>query len=68
MKLYQWMDVETSEGLQSKVFVDYMLYFCNWGRENLQDMKQSDFKVGEDSRGEMYVYLSQDKHTKKPQG
>ena len=35
--------MSTPYGLQSKVFVDFMIYFCNRGRENLRDIKKSDF-------------------------
>ena len=41
-KLYKSFDMDTPAGLQDKVFVDFMLFFCNRGRENLRDIKVSD--------------------------
>ena len=42
-KLYEHYDLSTPYGLQSKVFVDFMIYFCNRGREYLRDIEKSDF-------------------------
>ena len=44
-QLYSSFDLETPKGLQDKVFVDFMLYFYNRGRENIRDLKPSDFIV-----------------------
>lgn len=46
-KLYRSFDIDTPAGLQDKVFVDFMLYFCNRGRENLREIKTSDFIFNE---------------------
>lgn len=46
-KLYEHFDLNTPYGLQSKVFVDFMIYFCNRGRKNLRDIKKSDFIFNE---------------------
>ena len=46
-KLYGSFDIETPVGLQNKIFVDFMMYFCNRGRENLRDLKRGDFIVDE---------------------
>lgn len=44
-KLYISFNFKEAEGVQNKVFVDYMLYFCNKGRENLRELKISDFPL-----------------------
>lgn len=41
--LYKSFDLNVPADLQNKVFVDFMLYFCNRGRENLRDLTKSDF-------------------------
>jgi hypothetical protein len=43
-KLYNSFDLYSPVGLQSKVFIDFMLYFCNRGRENLRTLKKEDFQ------------------------
>ena len=43
-KLYNCLDLNTPTGLQNKIFLDFMLYFCNRGRENLRELKRDDFK------------------------
>ena len=55
-KLYMFFNIETAEGLLDKVFVDYMLYFCNRGCENLRDLKISDFSTGTDDEGRRLIY------------
>ncbi|XP_063952398.1 uncharacterized protein KIAA1958 homolog [Lytechinus pictus] len=42
-------------GLQNKVFIDLMTYFCNRGRENLRSMKPSDFTVEFDENVRRFV-------------
>ncbi|XP_022080180.1 uncharacterized protein LOC110973579 [Acanthaster planci] len=42
------LDVNTPQGLQDKVFVDIMVYFGNRGRENLREMKITDFVLQND--------------------
>ena len=64
MKLCSSFDVCTPKGLQDKVFVDYMLYFCNRGRENLRELKQTDFVIHENQD---YIVLK-DKPTKNHKG
>ncbi|XP_038045512.1 uncharacterized protein LOC119720063 [Patiria miniata] len=49
------LDMSTPRGLQNKVFVDVMVYFCNRGRENLRDMKPSDFIISQDEDDIQYV-------------
>lgn len=59
-KLYSSFDLEEAGGLQNKLFVDYMLYFCNMGRENLRELKISDFSTGADAEGRRFVYMAKE--------
>ena len=45
--LYSSFDLESPKGLQDKVYVDFMLYFCNRGRENIRELKPLDFIIDE---------------------
>ncbi|XP_062596175.1 uncharacterized protein LOC134257604 [Saccostrea cucullata] len=63
-KLYMFFNVETAQGLQDKVFVHYMLYFCNRGRENLIGLRISDFSTGTDSEGRRFIFKQRDHATK----
>ncbi|XP_071491241.1 uncharacterized protein KIAA1958 homolog [Diadema antillarum] len=50
------LDVSDPLGLQNKVFLDFMLYFCNRGRENLREMTRDSFEVNVESRtGKRYI-------------
>ena len=49
------LDCSTPAGLQYKVFVDVMTFFCNRGHENLRSMKLSDFTVTTDENGRRYI-------------
>ena len=49
------LDCNTPAGLQNKVFVDLMTFFCNRGRENVRFLKPSDFTVATDEDGLRYV-------------
>ena len=64
-KLYssKALSTNTPHGLQNKVFVDFMLHFCNRGRENLREMKISDFEVKTDVGGTKYAIIK-DRMTK----
>ena len=42
-KLYEYLDSNNNIKLQEKVFVDLMLYFGLRGRENIHDLKITDF-------------------------
>lgn len=44
-KLYGSFDPNVPADLQNKVFIDFMLYYCNRGRENLRDLQKSDFQI-----------------------
>jgi hypothetical protein len=59
-KLYSSLDLETPTGLQNKVFLDYMLYFCNRGREHPRDIKHTYVGVRRNTDGALYVYWSSD--------
>ena len=63
-QLYSSFDLETPKGLQDKVFVDFMLYFCNRGRENIRELTPSDFIV---DRKEQYIEMK-DRTTKNHRG
>ena len=69
-KLYQSGVLSTSSpaALQNKVWFDYMMYFCNRGRENLRDVKKTDFEVKRDSKGKKFVQLAIQKGTKNHRG
>ena len=49
--------------LQSKVFIDCMIYFANCGMENLRNMKPEDFILHE--QGEKEFFTLRDMSTKK---
>ena len=50
------LDLDDLQGLQDKVFIDIMLYFCNRGRENLCEMTRDSFEVCEEGR-KRYITL-----------
>ena len=68
-KLYcsRYLSTDTPFGLQNKVFVDFMLYFANRGRENLRDMKKTDFISSYDADGKRFIMMK-DKLTKNDRG
>jgi hypothetical protein len=39
-KMYDSFDFDSPTDLQNKVFIDFMLYFCNRGQENLRELKK----------------------------
>jgi hypothetical protein len=55
---------DTPQGLQQKVFFDVMLYLCRRGRENLTELKKTDFSVMKDPSGAKYVTQTRDELTK----
>lgn len=63
-KLYTFLNLETAKGIQNKGLVDSMLYFCNRGRENLRELKISDFSKGTDDEGIRYIYVKRLCHKK----
>ncbi|XP_071486885.1 uncharacterized protein [Diadema antillarum] len=48
-------DTNDPAGLQNKVFMDVMIYFCNRGRENLRFMTAEDFSLKTDEDGLRYI-------------
>ena len=48
-------DTNDPAGLQNKVFIDVMIYFCNRGRENLRSMTAEDFSLKTDEDGLRYI-------------
>ena len=63
-RLHSSFDLKDPGSLESNVFVDIMLYFGRRGRENLRDLKISDFACTNDPDGWMYIYLAKDELTK----
>ena len=51
------LDIDNTNSLQNKVFVDIMVYLCNRGQENLREMKTVDFSIMTDSAGNRYVKM-----------
>lgn len=49
------LDCTSPEGLQNKVFLDLMTFFCNRGRENVRNFKVSDFTIFTDEDGLRYL-------------
>ena len=41
--IYKSFNLDVLNDLQNKIFVDFMLFFCNRGRENLRELKKTDF-------------------------
>ncbi|CAG2216012.1 unnamed protein product [Mytilus edulis] len=66
-KLYEYFDVNNNVQLQEKVFVDLMLYFGRRGRENIHELKITDFAATTDADGRVYIYMSSDELTKNHQ-
>ena len=52
------------EKLQNKVFFEVMLYFSCRGRQNLRQLKKTDFSFNTDSTGARYVCKVMDELTK----
>ena len=48
------------EKLQNKVFFEVMLYFCRRGRQNLRQLKKTDFSFNTDGTGARYVCKTTD--------
>ena len=50
--------------LQNKIFFEVMLYFCRRGRQNLRELKKTDFSFRRDGKGARYVCKTTDELTK----
>ena len=58
--------LEDPKTLQNKVFFEIMLYFCRLrGRQNLRELKITDFAFSIDDKGARYVSKTGDELTKK---
>ena len=65
-KLYECgiFDISNPVTLQNKIFFEVMLYFCRRGRQNLRQLKKTDFSVMTDGKGNKYVRKITDELTK----
>lgn len=66
-KAYFSFDLFSGKSLQQKVFIDIMLYFGRRGRENLRELKITDFALTTDANELRYVYLKKDELAKNHQ-
>lgn len=66
-KAYLKLDLYNAKSLQRKVFMDIMLYFGLRERENLRELKITDFAQTTDVDGLCYIYLMKDELTKNHQ-
>ena len=66
-KLYEStaFGLDDPEKLQNKVFFEVMLYFCRRGRQNLRQLKKTNFSFNTDSTGARYVCKATNELTKK---
>ena len=69
-KLYkhETFDPNTPHGLLHKVWFEVILYFCRRGRENIREMKPSDFNILFDDTGRKYIKKITTEKTKNHQG
>lgn len=61
-------DVHSPQGLLHKVWFEIQLYFCRRGRENLRELKATDFAVAFDDNGQKYIRKVTSERTKNHQG
>ena len=67
-KIYEYFDNQNDNvELQQKVFVDIMLYFGRRGRENIHELKISDFAATTDSDVHLFIYMTRAEQTKNHQ-
>jgi len=52
------------KSFKTKFFFEVMLYFCRQGRQNLHQLKKTDFSFNTDSTGACYVCKATDELTK----
>ena len=57
-------DISNPVTLQNKIFFEVMLYFCRHRRQNLRQLKKTDFSVMTDGKGNKYVRKITDELTK----
>jgi hypothetical protein len=65
-KMYDSFNLDSPTDLQNKVFIDFMLYLCNRGRENLKELKKEDFHFH--GEGEQRYVTLRDHSTKNHRG
>ena len=65
-KLYRCgvFNTENPTTLQNKVFFEIMLFFCRRGRQNLRQLKKTDFEIKVNSQGKRCVVKTTDELTK----
>ena len=65
-KLYRCgvFNTENPTTLQNKVFFEIMLFFCRRGRQNLRQLKKTDFEIKVNSQGKRCVLKTTDELTK----
>ena len=65
-KLYRCgvFNTENPTTLQNKVFFEIMLFFCQRGRQNLRQLKKTDFEIKVNSQGKRCVVKTTDEQTK----
>ena len=65
-KLYRCgvFNTENPTTLQNKVFFEIMLFFCRRGRQNLHQLKKTDFEIKVNSQGKRCVVKTTDELTK----
>ena len=56
-KIQESLDLSTPGGLQDKVFLDVLTFYCHRGRENIREMKAEDFTIKVDDSGRKYVQM-----------
>jgi hypothetical protein len=54
--IYKSFNLDEPTDLQNNVFVDFMLFYCNRGRENLRELKKTDFSF-HGSSDDKYIAL-----------
>ena len=62
-KLYRLCGIfntENPSALQNKVFFEIMLFFCRRGRQNLRQLKKTDFEIKVNSQGKRCVVKTND--------
>jgi hypothetical protein len=62
------MDPDIPSGLLNKVMFEILFYFCRRGRENLRELKVSDFEISRDETGRQYVWKKTSEQTKNHTG
>ena len=67
MKTYFRENIDNPKVLQQAVFVNISIYFGRRGRENIRQLKITEFAVTTDAAGDLYLYKESDERTKNHQ-